>query len=47
MKEEVSETDLQIIESHWPLVGIAFSALATFRSVTILLWLLLLVIDIP
>jgi hypothetical protein len=34
-------------EDHWPLVGISVSVLATFISVTILLWFLLLIVDIP
>jgi len=43
----VSDRNLEIIEDRWPLVGITFSVLATFTSATILLWLLLLIVDIP
>ena len=35
------------MERHWPLVGISVSVLATFASVSFLLWFLLLIIDIP
>ena len=35
------------MEGRWPLIGISVSVLATFISVTILLWLLLLIVEIP
>jgi hypothetical protein len=43
----VSEQSLEGMERHWPLVGISISVLATFISVTILLWFLLLIVEIP
>jgi hypothetical protein len=43
----VSERSLESIERYWPLVGISVSILATFISVTVLLWFLLLIVDIP
>jgi hypothetical protein len=43
----VSEQTLEGMERYWPLVGISISVLATFISVTILLWFLLLIVDIP
>jgi hypothetical protein len=43
----VSEQRLEGIERYWPLVGISVSVLAAFISVTLLLWLVLLIVDIP
>jgi hypothetical protein len=34
-------------ENRWPLVGISISVLATFISVTILMWFVLLFVAIP
>jgi hypothetical protein len=36
----MSEHSLESNDDHWPLVGVAFSVLATFTSVIMLLWLL-------
>jgi len=37
----------RIWENRWPLVGISISVLATFISVIILLWFVLLFVAIP
>jgi len=38
---------LPSFDDDWPLIEITFSVLATFTSVTILVWLLLYVISVP
>ncbi|HEY6621768.1 MAG TPA: hypothetical protein VIY68_19680 [Steroidobacteraceae bacterium] len=43
----MSERTLERAESNWPLLHIAIAIIATFISVTMLLWLLTLVISFP
>jgi hypothetical protein len=43
----MSERSLRSDDEHWPLVEITFGVLATFTSVTIVLWLALIVISLP
>jgi hypothetical protein len=43
----MSERSLDNFEEGWPLVGITFSVLAIFTSVTILMWFLLQIFYIP
>jgi hypothetical protein len=43
----VSEQTTEYAKVYWPLVGISVGVAATFLSVTIVLWALLLIADIP
>jgi len=43
----VNEPSLESAQDHWPLVYITLGILATFTSVTIVMWSVSLVIGIP